>query len=103
MLNEQLKNEDFHFIIDKLNSRFASWKNELLNKAGRITMANSVLTSIPNYCMQISWFLQEVCTATDKIVRGFIWKGTANSGSHLVDWHKITRTKKGVVWKFVLA
>lgn len=53
MLNGIVKHSDYAFILDKLNHRL-SWKNNLLNKAGRITLAKSVLNSIPTYYMKIS-------------------------------------------------
>lgn len=51
MITGRVKKEDFNFIIDKLNARLASWKNKLLNKSGRLTLATSVINSIPTYYM----------------------------------------------------
>lgn len=48
---------DFNFIIEKMQTRLASWKHRLLNKAGRTTLAKSVLSTIPNYYIQIFWLL----------------------------------------------
>jgi len=49
-----MKKVDYEFLIDKVQSRLASWKNKLLNKVGRLTLAKSVLDAIPTYYMQIS-------------------------------------------------
>lgn len=51
MLKGRAKKEDFNFIIEKMQKRLASWKLKLLNKAGRMTLGQSVLTSIPTYYM----------------------------------------------------
>jgi hypothetical protein len=54
MLNGRPKKSDFNFIIEKMQTRLASWKNRLLNRTGRLTLATSVLSSIPSYYMQIN-------------------------------------------------
>jgi hypothetical protein len=89
----RMKRVDYEFLIDKVQSRLASWKNKLLNKAGRLTLAKSVLNAIPTYYMQISWIPQSICNQLDKMTRKFIWKGTNGKGVHLVGWDKITQPK----------
>jgi len=54
ILKGRAKRNDFHFIIEKMQSRLASWKHRLLNKPGRLTLASSVLSSIPSYYMQVT-------------------------------------------------
>jgi hypothetical protein len=93
MISGRVRKEDLNFILDKLNSRLASWKNKLLNKPGRVTLAKSVLYSIPTYYMQISWLPSSICYQMDQITRNFIWKGSSNKGIHLVGWSSITRAK----------
>lgn len=90
----RVKKEDFRFIIDKMQSKLASWKNKLLNKAGRTTLVKSVLNAIPSFYMQINWLPSSVCNQIDRISRQFLWQGTSNSGVHLVGWDKVTRAKK---------
>jgi hypothetical protein len=85
---------DFLFIIEKMQSRLASWKNKLLNKSGRLTLATSVLTSIPSYYMQIAWLPQSICDSIDQTTRNFIWRDPNNKGIHLVRWNKIARPKQ---------
>lgn len=85
--------KDFEFIAEKMNTRLASWKHRLLNRARRVTLASSVLTSIPSYYMQVCWLPQAICDQIDKIYRDFIWKGTQNKGINLVNWHKVFTPK----------
>jgi hypothetical protein len=40
-------------IIDKMAARLPMWKRRFLNRAGRLTLLNSVLSSIPSYFMTI--------------------------------------------------
>jgi len=65
ILKGRAKRSDFHLIIEKMQSRLASWKNRLLNKPGRLALASSVLSSIPSYYMQITWLPQSICGIID--------------------------------------
>ncbi|KAL4301309.1 hypothetical protein AHAS_Ahas17G0288000 [Arachis hypogaea] len=86
---------DFNDVVDKLTNRLASWKGRFLNKAGRICLAKSVLSSIPIYRMQVSFFPSGVCSNIDKITRSFIWCGSHNHrGLHLASWRVLTTPKK---------
>ena len=93
ILKGRAKRNDFYFIIEKMQSRLASWKNKLLSKPGRLTLASSVLSSISAYYMQTSWLPQSICDSLDKTTRNFIWRGSNDKGIHLVGWSKITRPK----------
>jgi hypothetical protein len=44
--------------------------------------------------MQINWLPQGMCDDLDRIVRRFIWKGTGDTGMHLVGWNKITQPRR---------
>lgn len=72
----------------------AALKSQLLNKPGRVTLADSVLAVVPSYNMQICRYPQYVCDRVDGTIRKFIWKGNGDKGMHLVSWSKITRNKK---------
>ncbi|KAL4328990.1 hypothetical protein AHAS_Ahas13G0255300 [Arachis hypogaea] len=86
---------DFNDVVDKLPNRLASWKGRFLNKAGRICLAKSVLSSIPIYRMPVSLFPSGVCSNIDKITRSFIWCGSHNHrGLHLASWRVLTTPKK---------
>lgn len=65
MLKGRAKKEDYNFIIEQMQKRLASWKLKLLNKAERMTLAKSVLTSIPTYYMQVSWLPSSICEQMD--------------------------------------
>jgi len=93
MLQGRPKKIEFNFIIEKMQSRLASWKSRLLNRAGRLTLASSILSSIPTYYMQINWLPQNICDRVDQTTRNFLWKGTNNKGIHLVNWNKVTSPK----------
>jgi len=53
MHHGRIKKEDFFSVMDRVSNKLASWKVRLLNKPDRVTHANSVLSAIPTYNMQI--------------------------------------------------
>jgi hypothetical protein len=94
MFYGKVSKQDFSDIYDRVSSKLASWKSRLLNKPGRVVFANSVISSLPSYHMQINWLPQGMCDDLDKTVTRFIWKGTGDTGIHLVCWNKITQPRR---------
>lgn len=47
----RIKKADFNFLLEKISKRLASWKEKLLNRAGRISPANLVVSFILIYTM----------------------------------------------------
>ncbi|KAK2392667.1 hypothetical protein QL285_066003 [Trifolium repens] len=90
----KVRKQDFSEIYDRVSAKLASWKGRLLNKPGRVVLANSVISSLPSYHMQVHWLLQGMCDDLDRTVRRFIWKGTGDSGMHLVGWDKVTQPRR---------
>lgn len=91
MLTGRLRKSDFAFIVDKVNGRLAGWKEKLLNTAGRVTLAKSVVAAIPIYSMQHLWLPSSICDTLDSCVRRFVWGGPS---SHWVPWHTTSKLKK---------
>jgi hypothetical protein len=92
----RLKREDEQSIIDKVASRLPNWKGRILNRAGRLVLVNSVLSSSVTYYMTVfqlsKWALKKI----DRIRRRFLWHG-ADSNRHghcLVNWKRVTRPKR---------
>jgi hypothetical protein len=87
----QVKRADFNFIFDKISRRLVDWKNRLLNKAGKLTLARSVMSTVPIYPMQNYWLPQATCMVIDRVVRNFIWDNReSGNGLHLVKWEIVT-------------
>jgi len=82
-------------LIDHIGQRLPKWKGRLLNRAGRLTLVTSVLSSMPTYHLTVfplaAWAKKKI----DKIRRSFLWKGdeNANGGHCLVNWQTVTRPK----------
>lgn len=62
-------------LIDKVAQKLPTWKRRLLDKAGRLKLMNSVLTSVPTYYLTVfevkKWAIKQI----DKLCRNFLWKG----------------------------
>jgi hypothetical protein len=82
-------------LIEKIGQRLQGWKGKLLNRAGRLTLVTSVLSSKLVYHLTIFplaiWARKQI----DKIRRSFLWKGeeNANGGYCLVNWPTVNRPK----------
>ncbi|KAK4275138.1 hypothetical protein QN277_018272 [Acacia crassicarpa] len=63
--------------------------------ASRITLAKSVLSSIPLYPMLVGKILKGVCQEIERIQRDFIWGHDRSSNCyHPVGWDRLTRPKE---------
>jgi len=80
-------------IIEKIADRLPGWKADLLTKAGRNVLVQSVLTSMLIYLLLALDLPAKALEAIDKIRRGFLWKGRKDvRGGHcLIAWPKVTR------------
>lgn len=66
-----------------------------MNIAGRVTLVESVLSSIPVYTMHTCLLPKGNCDELDKIVRSFVWNGNDGFNKiHLVDWQTMCRPKR---------
>ena len=85
----------FAKLMDKINNHLASWKRKLLNRAGRVCLANSVLASILVHLMQTLWFPKQICLSLDFCIRHFIWGGKEGHRSFsMIGWNVLTTPKR---------
>ncbi|XP_062006018.1 uncharacterized protein LOC133723218 [Rosa rugosa] len=81
-------------LVDKAQSRLASWKGKVLNMAGRLTLIQSVNSSIPIYAMQTAKLPMKLCDKLDKLNRDFLWGDTEQKRKvHLSSWDLVCRPK----------
>ncbi|OMO92659.1 reverse transcriptase [Corchorus olitorius] len=84
----------YKHVIDKVLRRLDNWKGKVLNYAGRKTLIQSTLNSLPIYTMQTAMLPVSVCDRLDQCNRNFLWSGEADrSQGHLVSWDRICRPK----------
>lgn len=51
LLHSKVKKQTYSHVIDKVKALLSNWKASSLSLAGRLTLINSILMSIPNYTM----------------------------------------------------
>ncbi|XP_021975207.1 uncharacterized protein LOC110870328 [Helianthus annuus] len=60
-------------VIDRFEKKLASWKANSLSFAGRVTLAKSVLGSLPSYFLWIFKAPSSVLKKLERIRRDFVW------------------------------
>lgn len=90
----RITKQNFEEVVDRVESKLASWKGQLFNKPGRMVLANVVINSLPSYGMQIQCYPESICDSLDRVAARFIWKGVDGKDLHLASFNKMTRKKK---------
>jgi hypothetical protein len=72
LLSGRVKNSNFSFILDRINTRLAGWKGKLLSTADRVTLARSISSSMLIYTMQNLWVPKGVWDKIDSCINQFI-------------------------------
>ncbi|KAA3463577.1 LINE-1 reverse transcriptase isogeny [Gossypium australe] len=94
LLHDRVTKNTLDFVVDKIRRKLNSWDARNLSFAGRITLAQSVLLSIPTYFMQTMKIPQGVCDEIERVARQFIWGSSEkNSKMALVGWDTICQPK----------
>jgi hypothetical protein len=80
-------------IIDRIAAQLPGWKADLMNKAGRRVMVQSVLTGMIVYLAMAIDLPQWALKAIDKIRKCFLWRGRkeARGGHCAVAWGRVCR------------
>ncbi|KAA3473450.1 LINE-1 reverse transcriptase isogeny [Gossypium australe] len=69
LLHDRVTKNTLNFVVDKIRRKLHSWDARKLSFAGRITLAQSVLLSIPTYFMQTIMIPKGVCDDIERLVR----------------------------------
>ncbi|KAH1082724.1 hypothetical protein J1N35_022485 [Gossypium stocksii] len=94
LLHDKYTNNTLRFVVDKVHSKLTSWDARQLSFVGKVTLAQSILLSIPSYFVQAMMVPKGVCDKIECIVRKFVW-GFHNGSSKmtLVSWDSVCQPK----------
>jgi len=82
-------------LLDKLKNKIQAWGATWLNKAGKIVLINSVITSLPIYQCSVLLAPKTITNKIEEMLRRFLWEGGRNNEKkmHLVSWDKIKKPR----------
>lgn len=90
------RGRDFDFIVERVQAKLAGWKGHLLSFAGKVVLAQSVLTTILTYIMQNTMLPSRTLEALDRVTKNFIWGSTQDKRKvQMVGWNRVTKPKEG--------
>ena len=93
-INNWVSRQTFQHIIERVDKKLSGWKARTLSTAGRVTLAQSVFSSIPLYAMQSAKLLRSICDEVDKKTHMFIWGGNKEKRKvHLVSWDTLVKPR----------
>jgi hypothetical protein len=78
-------------MFDSAVNRLKGWKGKLMSKKGRLTLINSVITSIATYFLTIFPAKKWMIKSFNKLRQNFLWTPDeeASGGKCLVSWQRI--------------
>ncbi|GKV11959.1 hypothetical protein SLEP1_g23168 [Rubroshorea leprosula] len=82
-------------MVESFKRKLESWKGRHLSFGGRITLINSVLSSLPIFLMSVYLIPKGILLAIDKIRRSFLWGGMGEKKKiNWVSWEKVCEQKE---------
>ncbi|GKV32081.1 hypothetical protein SLEP1_g40712 [Rubroshorea leprosula] len=82
-------------LLESFKKKLASWKGQNLSLGGRITLLNSVLSSLPVHLMSAYKIPKGTLYSLDKIRRNFLWGGLGEEKKiKWVSWERVCRKKE---------
>lgn len=98
MIHSRITKYTYANLIDKVQNRLASWKSNHLSMVGRLTLIQSVTSSVPIYAMQTAKLPSSMCNSLDKLNMNFLWGDTNDKKKvHLLCWKKFASLNIKVV------
>ena len=93
--HKEATRRQFNFVVERVISKLAGWKDKFLSFAGRTLLVKSIMVAIPNYVMQGATLLTHLCEKLDKINKDFLLGSSSDKRKlHLVGWNKIVKSKE---------
>ena len=67
-------------MLDKVKSKLAGWKTNLLSMARREIQIQASFSAVPAYIMQSNLLPSKVLDGIDRVNRNFLWGSIENKG-----------------------
>ena len=64
---------NFEELVEKISNKLQGWKTKLLSQAGKVTLINFVLQSLPVYSFSCFKIPDKIYTKLDSIINAFCW------------------------------
>ncbi|KAL9667161.1 hypothetical protein QQ045_001510 [Rhodiola kirilowii] len=93
LFNGMAKIEYFIYLIDRVRNRVEGWLRNFLSMAGRVTLVNSILSSMSMHCMAILPVPKMVLRRIESIMSNFVWDQGGSKRKHWIGWPQICRSK----------
>lgn len=85
-----LQTSFWELVVVKTTKRLAGWKKAFVSRGGRLTLIQSVLSSLLVYYPSLFKIPKGVAEEIEKLIRDFLWKGYDDGNAeHLVAWEKV--------------
>jgi hypothetical protein len=89
------RRNDFEYLVNKVRSKLSGWKTTHLSFAGRVTLAKSVIQSIPIYSMMTIPIPKSVFMDIHRLQRNFIWgHEDGQRKMHMINWDTLLLPKE---------
>ncbi|KAF7843768.1 ribonuclease H [Senna tora] len=86
--------QKFAHVIERIQSKLSGWKAGCLSLAGRATLIQSVISTIPLYHMPHGFLPKGIIQQIEKLERAFLWGSTQDQRrQHQVSWDKLLCNK----------
>ena len=80
LLHTRVNGSTYSDIVEKVNKRLSGWNASSLSLVGRVTLANTVLQTIPYYSMQSTSLPVSVCNKIERACRSLFGAMLATRG-----------------------
>lgn len=81
-------------IIDRVRGKLEGWKSRCLSRAGRLTLAKTVLSSMAVFYMQAQRLSTQIHKEIDSVIRQCIWGSSVMKQTiHLLNWDTLCEPK----------
>lgn len=94
ILHSRVTRNTYSYMVERLKAKINQWNASNISLAGRVTLADSVMLSLPTYAMQTSKIPKQTCKEIEKLTRQFVWNGTDDTRHiPLVRWKIVQNAK----------